>query len=153
ARLLKAGFGTRVFYTTQSTYDTHSTQAAVHAALLTELATAVQAFLADLKAAGLEERVTVLCFSEFGRTVAENVSAGTDHGTAGPVLLAGPGVKPGVVGETPSLTDLDPKHGDLRVGLDFRRVYAAVLEDWLGLPGKQALGGSFEPLGLFRARG
>ena len=93
--------------------------------------------------------MAVLCFSEFGRRVAENGSAGTDHGTAGPVLLAGAGVRAGLVGPTPSLTDLED--GDLRVGVDFRRVYAAVLEGWLGLPAEPALGGTFRPLPLFRA--
>jgi uncharacterized protein (DUF1501 family) len=110
----------------------------------------LKAFFDDLAAARLAERVIVLLFSEFGRTVSENGSAGTDHGTAGPVFLAGSGVKGGLVGNTPSLLDLDPKHGDLRRSLDFRQVYATVLEDWLGLPAKEALGGTFERLPLFR---
>ncbi|HLN30605.1 MAG TPA: DUF1501 domain-containing protein [Gemmataceae bacterium] len=148
ARLLKAGFGSRVFYTQQSGYDTHSGQLSTHAGLLFELSSALRAFLDDLAAAGLADRVAVLCFSEFGRRVAENGSQGTDHGTAGPVLLAGTGVKPGLVGTTPSLLDLEA--GDLKVGLDFRRVYATVLEDWLGLPSQAALAGAFERLPLFR---
>jgi uncharacterized protein (DUF1501 family) len=148
ARLLKTGVGARVYYTTQGSYDTHSAQLNTHANLLFELAGAVRAFLDDLTAARLADRVTVLAFSEFGRRVQENGS-GTDHGTAGPVFLAGPGVKGGLVGQTPSLTDLEA--GDLKVGLDFRRVYAAVLEDWLGLPAKTALSGTFERLPLFRA--
>jgi uncharacterized protein (DUF1501 family) len=151
ARLLKVGLDTRVFYTLQPGYDTHSAQLFAHANLLFELAGALKAFLDDLAAAKLADRVAVLLFSEFGRTVRENGSAGTDHGTAGPVFLAGAGVKAGVVGATPSLLDLDPKHGDLRRSLDFRQVYAAVLEDWLGLPAKEALGGTFEPLPLFRS--
>ncbi|HEV3261595.1 MAG TPA: DUF1501 domain-containing protein [Gemmataceae bacterium] len=150
ARLLKAGFGTRVFYTLQPGYDTHSTQLQTHSNLLFELAGALRAFLDDLAASGLADRVAVLAFSEFGRTVVENGSAGTDHGTAGPVFLAGARVKPGVVGATPRLLDLDPRHGDLRMGIDFRRVYAGVLEDWLGLPARSALGASFERLPLFR---
>src|SRR5207248_2012892 len=81
----------------------------------------------DLASAKLADRAAVLVFSEFGRTVRENGSAGTDHGTAAPVFLAGAPVKAGVVGEAPSLVDLDPRHGDLRVGLDFRRIYAAIL--------------------------
>jgi len=149
ARLLKAGFGTRVYYTVQRSYDSHSVQLPEHARLLGELGGAVRAFLDDLKAAGLAERVAVLCFSEFGRRVAENGSVGTDHGTAGPVFLAGPGMRPGLVGATPSLLDLED--GDLKVGLDFRRVYASVLEDWLGLPSRPALGGAFERLSLFRS--
>jgi uncharacterized protein (DUF1501 family) len=150
ARLLEAGLGTRIFYTRLGGFDTHSAQLFRHANLLATLGGAVAAFLADLKAAKLDERVVVLVFSEFGRTVKENASAGTDHGTAGPVFLAGAGVKGGVVGATPSLTELDPVHGDLKLGVDFRRVYASVLERWLGLPAKEALGGSFEPLTLFR---
>jgi uncharacterized protein (DUF1501 family) len=97
----------------------------------------------------LAERVVLLCFSEFGRRVEENGSQGTDHGTAGPVFLAGPPVRGGLVGDTPRLLDLE--HGDLKMGVDFRRVYAGVLRDWLGLSPRAALGGDFEPLPLFRA--
>jgi uncharacterized protein (DUF1501 family) len=145
--LLKAGFGARVYYLTQPGYDTHATQLPLHAALLEELSGALKAFLDDLSASGLAERVLVLGFSEFGRRVAENGSAGTDHGTAGPVFLAGPGVKAGLVGNTPTLTDLDTE-GDLKSSVDFRRIYATVLEGWLGLSSEKALGGSFEPLPL-----
>jgi uncharacterized protein (DUF1501 family) len=151
AGLIKGGVGTRVYYARQSGYDTHAAQLGPHANLLRELSGALKAFLDDLAAARLEERVTVLAFSEFGRTVKENGSAGTDHGTAGPLFLAGSCVKPGLVGTTPKLLDPDPRHGDLRVGLDFRRVYAAVLEDWLGLPSRAALGAAFEKPSLFRA--
>jgi uncharacterized protein (DUF1501 family) len=149
ARLLKIGVGARVYYTTQGSYDTHSAQLNTHSRLLFDLASAVKAFLDDLTAARLADRVAILCFSEFGRRVQENGSSGTDHGTAGPVFLAGSGVKGGLVGQTPSMTDLEA--GDLKMGLDFRRVYASVLEDWLGLPARTALSGSFERLPLFRA--
>ncbi len=148
ARLIKSGGGTRVYYTTQgnNAYDTHYDQPRVHADLLGELAGALKAFLDDLAAAKLAERVLVLCFSEFGRRVQENGSRGTDHGTAGPVLLAGPRLKAGVVGATPRLLDLHD--GDLKMSVDFRRVYAAVLRDWLTLPAR-ALGAALEPLNLF----
>jgi uncharacterized protein (DUF1501 family) len=149
ARLIKGGGGTRAYSTAQGGYDTHSVQLVPHAVLLGELCGALKAFLDDLAAARLEERVLVLCFSEFGRRVAENGSQGTDHGTAGPVLLAGPRVKAGLLGEAPKLLDL--QDADLKTGIDFRRVYATVLEDWLGLPSKPALGGDFEPLALFRS--
>jgi uncharacterized protein (DUF1501 family) len=149
ARLIKGGGGTRVYYTTQNGYDTHYVQPEIHRTLLSELSGALKAFLDDLAAAKLAERVTVLCFSEFGRRVLENASQGTDHGTAGPVLLAGPAVKAGVAGATPRLLDL--QDGDLKMTVDFRRVYAAVLQDWLGLPAKAALGGMFTPLPLLRA--
>jgi uncharacterized protein (DUF1501 family) len=149
ASLLKERVGARVFYTMQSGYDTHYFQLPAHAALLAELSGALRAFLDDLAAAKLAERVVVLCFSEFGRRVAENGSDGTDHGTAGPVLLAGPMVRPGLVGPTPSLLDLHD--GDLKCSIDFRRVYATVLEHWLGLSCQAALGGTFPPLPLFRS--
>jgi len=150
AQLLKGGLGTRVYYAIHRGYDTHYAQIPTHSMLLGELSGALKAFLDDLAAAELAERVLVFCFSEFGRPVQENGSEGTDHGTAGPVLLAGPHVKAGLVGTTPSLTDLDP-HGDLKVGLDFRQVYASVLEDWLDLPSKPVLGADFAKLSLFRS--
>jgi uncharacterized protein (DUF1501 family) len=150
-RLIKGQTGTRVYYTRQSGYDTHSGQLAPHAELLRELAGALKAFLDDLIAAKLADRVCVLAFSEFGRTVQENGTRGTDHGTAGPVFVAGSRVKAGLVGTTPSLMELDPKHGDLRVGIDFRRIYATVLEDWLGLASKEVLEGPFDKLPLFTA--
>jgi uncharacterized protein (DUF1501 family) len=151
ARLIKANFGTRVYYARQGGYDTHGAQLAAHAALLGEFAGAVRAFLDDLAAGKLAERVTVLAFSEFGRTVQENASAGTDHGTSGPVFLAGSQVRAGLQGPMPSLLDLDPQCGELRVVTDFRRVYATVLENWLGLDAKPVLGGDFELLPLFRS--
>ena len=149
ARLLKGGHPARIYYTTQSGYDTHAGQAATHGALLGEamLRRPLLAFLDDLATAGLADRVVVLGFSEFGRRVAENGSAGTDHGTAGPVLLAGPRIKAGLIGSYPSLTDLDS--GDLKTAVDFRRVYATVLDGWLGLPSRSARWpGTFEPSAL-----
>jgi uncharacterized protein (DUF1501 family) len=151
ARLLKGGLAARVFYTLQPGYDTHYAQFFKHRALLLELSGAVKAFLDDLATAKLADRVVVLLFSEFGRTVSENGSAGTDHGTSGPVFLAGPNVEGGLVGKTPSLLDLDPKHGDLKTTIDFRQIYATLLEDWLDLPAGTALGADFEKLPLFRA--
>jgi uncharacterized protein (DUF1501 family) len=150
SRLMKANTGTRVFYTRQGSYDTHAAQFGTHQQLLSDLSAALGAFWKDLTGAKLAERVVLLMFSEFGRTVKENNSAGTDHGTAAPVFLAGPGVRGGLVGKTPSLLELDPKYGDLTVGIDFRQVYATVLTDWLNLSSEQALGGSFERLPLFR---
>jgi uncharacterized protein (DUF1501 family) len=151
ARLIKAGFGTRVYYTkhTHNGYDTHHAQLVPHAHLLAELGGALRAFLDDLRAARLEERVVVLVFSEFGRPVQENASLGTDHGTAAPVFLAGGRAVGGLVGATPSLLDL--QDGDLKATFDFRRVYATILDDWLGVSSKSVLGGAFERLPLFRA--
>ena len=149
ARLLKGGFAARILYTSQSGYDTHAYQLSTHFDLIAELSGALRAFLDDLAAAKLAERVLVVCFSEFGRRVAENGSAGTDHGTAGLVLLAGPCVRAGVVGRYPSLTDL--ADGDLKWLVDFRQIYATVLEEWLGLNSQVVLGGSFVRLPALRS--
>jgi len=147
ARLMKANLGTRVFYTIQGGYDTHATQVFTHANLLSTFAGAVAAFFEDLKAAKLAEQVVLLAFSEFGRTIKENGSGGTDHGTAGAVFLAGPGVRGGVAGTMPSLTEL--VGGEPKMTTDFRRVYASVLAGWVGLPVGEALGEAFEPLAIF----
>ena len=148
-RLLRSTLGARVFYTVQGGYDTHAGQRFAHSTLLGEFAGALAAFFTDLRAAGLAERVVLMAFSEFGRTIRENASAGTDHGTAGCVFLAGPGVRGGVCGLMPSLTELD--QGEPRMTTDFRRVYATVLEDWLGLGSRDILNGPFERIPLFRA--
>jgi uncharacterized protein (DUF1501 family) len=148
ARLLKADMGARVFYTVQGGYDTHAGQLFTHSSQLSEFGGAVAAFFADLKAAKLDERVILLAFSEFGRTIKENGSAGTDHGTAGVVFLAGPGVRGGVAGTMPSLKDLDS--GEPKMTTDFRRIYASVLTGWLNLPAAEPLGGTFDPLTILR---
>lgn len=148
ARLIKAGFETPVYYVIQPGYDTHAVQLPAHDGLLRELSGGLGAFLDDLTAAGLADRVAVMAFSEFGRRVEENGSLGTDHGTAGPVFLAGGLVQPGLVGTTPSLTDLED--GDVKTSVDFRRVYASVLTDWLGLDSTTVLGAAFDLLPLFR---
>jgi uncharacterized protein (DUF1501 family) len=143
AQLIDAGLGTRVFYVTLDGFDTHSQQADVHALLLGELSGAVNAFLRDLDGHGHASRVLVMCFSEFGRRVEENASAGTDHGAAAPMFLAGKKVKAGLIGEHPSMTDLE--NGDLKFHTDFRTVYAAVLEQWLKWPAKDVLGAEWKP--------
>jgi uncharacterized protein (DUF1501 family) len=149
ARLLKTGMGGRVYYTVQGSYDTHAGQLFTHASLLSEFAGAVAAFFDDLGAAKLAERVVLLAFSEFGRTIKENGSGGTDHGTAEVVFIAGPGIRGGVVGQTPSLTDL--VNGEPRMTTDFRRIYATLLEGWLDISSPAPLGGSFAKLPLLRA--
>jgi uncharacterized protein (DUF1501 family) len=146
ARLIKLGGGTRIYYAIQPGYDTHAAQQYTHLRLLNELAEALAALLDDLKAARLDERVMVLAFSEFGRRVQENGSAGTDHGAAGPVLLAGPKVRGGIVGGHPSLAELDD--GDLKMAVDFRQVYWTLLSDWLDVDARLVLGDDFEPLSL-----
>jgi uncharacterized protein (DUF1501 family) len=148
AQIIKAGFGTRIFYTSLDGFDTHANQLGTHAALLNELSDSIAAFHNDLAAAGQADRVALLTFSEFGRRVAENASMGTDHGAAAPVFLVGPVAKPGLVGAHPSFDELDD--GDLKHHTDFRRVYATVLQTWLGCPAAPIIGDGFEPLGLFK---
>jgi uncharacterized protein (DUF1501 family) len=146
ARSIKAGAAARVYYAIQSGYDTHAVQLPTQSQLLGDFSRAIRAFLDDLAAAKRADGVVLLAFSEFGRRPAENGSLGTDHGTAGPVFLAGPKVRAGLVGQTPRLGDL--VDGDLRWSIDFRRIYATLLDRWLGLPAETVLGRRFEPLPL-----
>jgi uncharacterized protein (DUF1501 family) len=148
AGLLKSDLGARVFYTIQPGYDTHAAQNFTHANLLGEFAGAVKAFFTDLEKAKLAERVLLLAFSEFGRTIKENGSAGTDHGTDGCVFVAGGGVKGGLVGTMPSLTDLEER--EPKMTTDFRCVYATVLDKWLNCSGEEVLGAKFEHLALLQ---
>ena len=145
--LIEADPTLRVFYTVQNGFDTHAGQEYVQRDLLRKVSKGVGTFLDGLKARKLDERVVVLVFSEFGRRVAENAQRGTDHGTAGPVLMAGTPVRGGLIGPAPDLADLDD--GDLRFAIDFRRVYATVLDRWLSVPARPVLGEAFEPLPLF----
>src|SRR5437868_14302842 len=121
----------------------------VHDQLLLELDQALSAFMQDMQGHGLCDRVLVMTWSEFGRRVKENGSAGTDHGTAATMFLLGAPVKGGLYGQQPSLTDLD--NGNLNVGTDFRSVYASVLQGYLNAPASDLLGGSFETLPLLKA--
>jgi uncharacterized protein (DUF1501 family) len=106
------------------------------------------AFQKDLEAHQVADRVIVLVFSEFGRRVDENASAGTDHGAASVVFLAGSKVKPGLHGTYPSLEKEKLGEGDLVYTVDFRSVYGAVLEKWLGCPAEKLLGEKFPMLDL-----
>jgi len=146
SQLIKSGFTTPVYYAIQSGYDTHAAQLPTHARLLNELAGALNAFQDDLRAAGLDDRVLTICFSEFGRRVPENASLGTDHGTVGPVFAMGAKVKAGLLGQATDMTNL--KNGDLHRQFDFRQIYASVLEDWLSINPEKVLGGKFETLPL-----
>jgi uncharacterized protein (DUF1501 family) len=152
AQLIEAGTGARIFYVSIDGFDTHAGQGGANgqqANLLREVSGAIAAFVKDLSARGHKDRVCVMTFSEFGRRAKENGSHGTDHGSAAPMFLAGGRVKAGAVGVHPSLTMLPD--GNLVHHTDFRRVYAAVLEQWLGLDAKAVLGDGFPPLEVFKA--
>jgi uncharacterized protein (DUF1501 family) len=144
AQLIQKGFGTRVFYVMRDGFDTHSDQAGQHKNLLGEIADGITTFFETLAQTGNEKRVRVLTFSEFGRRVQENASKGTDHGAGSCLFVAGPGLKGGAVGDHPSLSDLDS--GDLKYHTDFRRVYATLLDSWLGVDSQLVLGGKFEQI-------
>jgi uncharacterized protein (DUF1501 family) len=146
ASMIRAGLKTRVYYVNHGGFDTHAGQGGQngrHGQLLNQLASAMKAFYADLKAQGNDGRVLAMSFSEFGRRVTQNASQGTDHGTAAPMFLFGPQVVPGVHGEHPSLSDLD--QGDLKYKIDFRSVYAGILEGWLKADSRKILEGTYAP--------
>jgi uncharacterized protein (DUF1501 family) len=148
AQLIDAGLGARLFYVAHGNFDTHATQAPAHANLLTQLSEAVTAFFKDVAARGHRDRVLVMTFSEFGRRAKENGSKGTDHGSAAPMFLIGGKVKAGPVGEHPSLTKLEL--GNLKHHTDFRQVYAAILDKWLGVSSKEVLGAEFKHMEIFK---
>ena len=141
AAMIRGGLGTRVYYLSMGGFDTHANQAGRHANLMRQMGGGLHAFYKDLKAQGNSGRVLTMAFSEFGRRVGQNASGGTDHGTAAPMYLVGDMIRPGLLGDHPSLSDLDS--GDLKYNLDFRSVYAAILEDWMGAPANQILGRAY----------
>ena len=144
SRLILAGIKTRVYYVMLDGFDTHANQLAAHSSLIRQWSDALTAFHKRLDGAGLGDRVLALTFSEFGRRVAENASQGTDHGAAAPVFLSGPKIGQTIYGKLPSLDDLDD--GDTKFAIDFRSVYATLIENWLGTPSKGVLMGDYEKL-------
>lgn len=140
ARLLGAGFGTRLATIDQGGYDTHDDQPAAHADLLKTLSDSLAAWQADLDARGLSERVLTLVWSEFGRRAEDNDSRGTDHGAGGCVLLVGNHANGGIQSEFPGLTNLD-EDGNLLVTTEFRNLYATLLEGWLGIEAGRVIPG------------
>ena len=146
AKLIGGGLPTKIFYVSQGGYDTHTNQANSHGRLLKDLGDSTKAFVNDMKAQGNMSRVLVMTFSEFGRRVAENASGGTDHGAAAPMFLVGDKVKAGLLGKYPSLAPADLFQGDLKYSVDFRSVYAGVLEQWMKTKSAPILGRQFTPL-------
>lgn len=125
ARLIKGNLNSKVYYTSLGGFDTHDNQLPTHERKLTELNDAVFSFYQDLKQAKLLQNVTIVVFSEFGRRVKDNGS-GTDHGTAAPMFIIGGNNKGKIIGNNPNLSDLD--NGDLKHEIDFRSVYASLLQ-------------------------
>jgi len=148
AKLIGGGLPTRVYYVSQGGYDTHTNQLGTQQRLLQDLGDSTKAFVDDLKAQGNMQRVLVMTFSEFGRRVNENANGGTDHGAAAPIFVVGNKVKAGLLGRYPSLAPQDLYQGDIKYNVDFRNVYASVLENWLKTKSAPILGKQFEPLAL-----
>ena len=150
AALIAAELPARLYYCAfrRNAFDTHVQQAELHQRLLTYASDAVAGFMRDLERLGRARDVSVLVFSEFGRRVPENTSLGTDHGTASHMYVIGHGVRGGHYGAPPSLTQLDAGDNLLHT-TDFRRVYASVIEGWLGGDAQQVLRGRFETFPIF----
>ena len=148
---ISAGVATRLFYVSyrNNAFDTHVQQADTHQRLLTYVSNAVAGFLRDTDRIGRADDVVPMAFSEFGRRVPENANLGTDHGTAGPMFIAGKPVRGGQYGEPPNLA---PRTADdnLVHTTDFRRVYATLAPCWLGLQNTiPVVRDPFEPLAMF----
>ena len=148
AQLIEAQLGARLYYLSLEGFDTHSEQLPAHSQLLTQLSNGVQQFFQRLNNSKTADRVVLMTFSEFGRRVAENASAGTDHGAGSCSFVIGPAVKGGLVGKYPSLAPADLDNGDLKHHIDFRQLYQTLLTHWLGLAVPAPFGQPFDTLPL-----
>lgn len=146
AALLGSGLGVEVIHLSFGGFDTHVNQTNKHRQLLRQVGDAFAAFQQDLKRRGVSKQVATFVFSEFGRRPAENFGGGTDHGSAGPAFVIADGVRGGLHGEHPSLTDLD--NANLVHTTDFRSVYAGLLRDCLGADPRPIVG-DFKPIEVF----
>lgn len=147
AQLIKAGSPTRVYQVSMGGFDNHAQEKDTHARLMADLDAAVSGFMTGLHGSREGASVVLMTYSEFGRRVAENMSGGTDHGTAAPLFVVGPAIKGGrFYGAEPSLVDLD--NGNLKFTTDYRRVMATMLADVIGVDPKVALDGTFPTLDL-----
>jgi uncharacterized protein (DUF1501 family) len=148
AQLCASPLGTTAFHLTLGGFDTHANQKRQQAMLLQQLSDGIAALLEDAESHGFAERLAVLTYSEFGRRVQENASGGTDHGAGSVAFLVGPGVRGGLYGKAVDLGAL--ADGDVPPTLDFRALYASVLQGWLGLRAGPVVG-STPPLPTFRS--
>ena len=148
AQFINSGLDTTIYYVDHTGFDTHANQLNAQSRILGQYDSALGAFVEDLQQHGSFDNTLVLVFTEFGRRVQENASGGTDHGTANAVYLLGKNLKtPGVVNPYPSLDKLD-HNGDLQFSLDFRSIYATIIEDWLEGDATTVLGRPFPRLSL-----
>lgn len=146
AEFINSGLETKVYYTSLSGFDTHANQINTQSRLLSQYAEALESFVNDLKRKGTFKDTLILTFSEFGRRVKQNAANGTDHGTANNVFIIGENLKAqGFYNELASLNDLDD-NGDLKFEVDFRTIYATILNKWLNVDDEKILNHSFEQL-------
>jgi uncharacterized protein (DUF1501 family) len=143
AQVHLADLGSRIFYCDHLGFDTHANQPGVHATLWNDVSQGIEAFFADLREHDAADNVIMFMFTEFGRRVRDNGS-GTDHGAGGVAFAIGDAVKGGQYGEYPSRKAEDLTQGDLAPTMDFRGLYATILEDWLGVDAKPIVKGAFE---------
>ncbi len=151
AALISAGMPTRLYYVSyrNNAFDTHVQQVDSHQRMLTYTSDAIAGFLHDIDRIGRADDVVLMAFSEFGRRVSENANLGTDHGTAGPMFIAGKPVRGGQYGEPPNLAGRTADDNLVHT-TDFRRVYATLTNGWLGLQDSvHVLNGRFEPFQIF----
>ena len=149
ARIHLAGLGTRVFYTNHGGYDHHANEMLAHPGLMRDLSGAIADFVDDLEEHDAAEEVAILVFTEFGRRMRDNGS-GTDHGSGGGAFLIGKNIKGGFYSEYPSLEPSEWEHGeDLKHTIDFRGIYATLLEQWLGVESGPIVRGHYEQINPF----
>ncbi|MDA0770250.1 MAG: DUF1501 domain-containing protein [Chloroflexi bacterium] len=152
ARIHTAGLGTRIFYTSHGGYDTHANENPAHPKLLQDISGAIRDFFDDLKAHDAADNVVMLVFTEFGRRIRDNGS-GTDHGSGGGAFLIGQPVAGGLYSEYPSLKREDWAKGeDMEHTIDFRGIYATLLEQWMGIDASPIVGGHYEQIKPFRLK-
>lgn len=166
ARLIHGGLKSKIYYVELGGFDTHSGQVGntstegIHAQLLKKLSDAIYSFQNDLKLQGIEDKVLGMTFSDFGRRATSNASRGTDHGIGAPMFVFGTGIKRQLIGTNPDLINglLPPTPGsgvtnrDIKMQIDFRRVYSDVLNDWFGTSATntdQILFKNFKTISLF----
>jgi uncharacterized protein (DUF1501 family) len=152
SKLISGGLETPVYLLNIGGFDTHANQLTQHANLWKTISEAVKTFQVDMDNQNLSERVNIMTFSEFGRRVNQNGTAGTDHGTAAPMFFIGKTVRGGLIGANPNLKALD-NNGDLKFNYDYRQVYSTVLRDHLGLDNvrtQQIFNSTFERLPIYK---
>jgi uncharacterized protein (DUF1501 family) len=145
----RSGRDVAVIRLTLHGFDTHQNQPHQHSALLTQLAEGLVSLKTALVELGRWDRTLVMTHAEFGRSARENQRRGTDHGTVAPHFAMGARVRGSLYGVSPELARLDGS-GNLPPGVDFRRLYATVLDSWWGLDASAILQQKFELLPLLR---